>query len=131
MTGPRCVLDASAVLAWLFRERGEQVVDRVLEHGALSTINLIEVLYRAEQAGLTVEGLDDDLQALGLRVVAFTHGDARLVPEIRRAAHRARQRLSLADSCCLATGVRLELPVVGGDRAWESLRLGIDVHPIR
>jgi PIN domain nuclease of toxin-antitoxin system len=33
--------------------------------------------------------------------------------------------------CCLATGLRLNLPVVGGDQAWERLRLGIDVHPIR
>jgi ribonuclease VapC len=125
------VLDASAVLAWLFRERGEQLVDRMLEHGALSTVNLAEVLYRSDEAGMEIEGLEQDLKALGLRVVSFTDGDARLVPEIRRAAKRERQRLSLADCCCLATGVRLNLPVVGGDQAWESLQLGVDVHPIR
>jgi ribonuclease VapC len=131
VSGPRCVLDASAVLAWLFRERGEQLVDRMLEHGALSTVNLAEVLYRSDEAGMEIEGLEQDLKALGLRVVSFTDGDARLVPEIRRAAKRERQRLSLADCCCLATGVRLNLPVVGGDQAWESLQLGVDVHPIR
>ena len=131
MSGPRCVLDASAVLAWLFRERGEQLVDGMLEHGALSTVNLAEVLYRSDEAGMEIEGLEQDLKALGLRVVSFTDGDARLVPEIRRAARRERQRLSLADCCCLATGVRLNLPVVGGDQAWESLQLGVDVHPIR
>ncbi|HTE66823.1 MAG TPA: PIN domain-containing protein [Candidatus Binatia bacterium] len=131
MSGPRCVLDASAVLAWLFRERGEQLVDRMLEHGALSTVNLAEVLYRSDEAGMEIEGLEQDLKALGLRVVSFTDGDARLVPEIRRAARRERQRLSLADCCCLAMGVRLNLPVVGGDQAWESLQLGVDVHPIR
>ena len=131
MSGPRCVLDASAVLAWLFRERGEQLVDRMLEHGALSTVNLAEVLYRSDEAGMEIEGLEQDLKALGLRVVSFKDGDARLVPEIRRAARRERQRLSLADCCCLATGVRLNLPVVGGDQAWESLQLGVDVHPIR
>ena len=37
--------------------------------------------------------------------------------------------LSLADCRCLATGIRLELPVVGGDMAWRDLRLGVDVHP--
>ena len=131
MSGPRCVLDASAVLAWLFRKRGEQLVDRMLEHGALSTVNLAEVLYRSDEAGMEIEGLEQDLKALGLRVVSFTDGDARLVPEIRRSARRERQRLSLADCCCLATGVRLNLPVVGGDQAWESLQLGVDVHPIR
>jgi hypothetical protein len=39
--------------------------------------------------------------------------------------------VALADRCCLATGVHLDLLVVGGDQASESLRLGSDVHPIR
>jgi ribonuclease VapC len=131
VTGPRCVLDASAVLAWLFGERGEQVVDRVLEHAALSAVNLAEVVYRSDEAGMRVDHLPRDLEALGLRVVAFTDEDAVLVPEVRRAARRERQRLALADCCCLATGLRLKLPVVGGDQAWERLRLGVEVHPIR
>jgi ribonuclease VapC len=131
VTGPRCVLDASAVLAWLFQEHGGQLVDRMLEHGALSTVNLAEVLYRSDEAGLANDGLDDDLKALGLRIVPFTDGEARLVPGIRHAARRQGRRLSLADCCCLATGVYLNLPVVGGDRAWEPLRLGINIHPIR
>jgi ribonuclease VapC len=131
VTGPRCVLDASAVLAWLFQEHGGQLVDRMLEHSALSTVNLAEVLYRSDEAGMATDELEDDLKALGLRVVPFTDGDARLVPEIRRTARREGTRLSLADCCCLATGVHLNLPVVGGDQAWESLRLGVDIHPIR
>lgn len=131
MTGPRCVLDASAVLAWLFGERGEQAVDRVLEHAAISAVNLAEVLYRCDEAGMRSDYLQRDLEALGLRVVAFIDEDADLVREVRRAARRERQSLALADCCCLATGLRLNLPVVGGDQAWERLQLGIDVHPIR
>jgi ribonuclease VapC len=131
VTGPRCVLDASAVLAWLFGERGEQVVDRVLEHAALSAVNLTEVLDRSDEAGMRTDHLQRDLEALGLRVVAFTDEDTRLVQEVRRAARRERQPLALADCCCLATGLHLKVPVVGGDHAWEYLRLGIDVHPIR
>jgi ribonuclease VapC len=131
MSGPRCVMDASAVLAWLFQEPGEQLVDRMLEHAAISTINLAEVLYRSDEAGMEITDLERDLGALGLRFVSFTSGEARLVPEVRRAARRGGQRLSLADCCCLATGLHLDLPVVGGDQAWESLRLGVEVHPIR
>jgi ribonuclease VapC len=131
MTGPRGVMDASALLAWLFQEGGEELVDRMLEQAAISAVNLAEVLYRSDEAGMDTDDLEQDLTALGLRIVPFTSGEARLVPEVRRAARRERQRLSLADCCCLATGVHLDLPVVGGDQAWESLRLGIDVHPIR
>jgi ribonuclease VapC len=131
VTTPRCVLDASAVVAWLFRERGEQAVDRVLEHAALSTVNLAEVLYRADEKGMATEGLADDLEALGLRFVPFTVEDAGLVQEVRRSARRQRARLALADCCCLALGIRLNLPVIGGDQAWEALSLGVDVHPLR
>jgi ribonuclease VapC len=119
------------VLAWLFGERGEQVVDRMLEHGAISTVNLAEVLYRADEEGMPTERLQQDLEALGVQVVPFVDEDARLLVEVRRTARRQGLRLSLADCCCLATGVRLNLPVVGGDRAWESLRLGIEVIPLR
>jgi PIN domain nuclease of toxin-antitoxin system len=125
------VLDASAVVAWLFRERGEQAVDRVLERAALPTVNLAEVLYRADEKGMATEGLADDLEALGLHLVPFTVEDARLVEEVRRTGRRQQLRLSLADCCCLAVGIRMNLPVVGGDQAWESLRLGIEVHPLR
>jgi PIN domain nuclease of toxin-antitoxin system len=37
----------------------------------------------------------------------------------------------LADCCCLALGIRLNLPVVGGAQAWEALRIGVDVDPLR
>lgn len=127
----RCVLDASAVLAWLFRERGEQLVDRMLEHAALPTVNLAEVLYRTDEEGVQTEGLQRDLEALGVRIVPFGDEDAGLVVEVRRAARRQSARLSLADCCCLATGIRLDLPVVSGDQTWEALRLGVEVLPLR
>jgi ribonuclease VapC len=128
---PSCVLDASAVLAWLFGEPGEQAVDRMLEQAALSTVNLAEVLYRADEEGMPAEALQRDLEALGVRVVPFLDEDARLLVEVRRTARRQGVRLSLADCCCLATGIRLDLPVVGADQAWESLRLGVEVLPLR
>jgi ribonuclease VapC len=127
----RCVLDASAVLAWLFGERGERVVDRMLEHAAISTVNLAEVLYRADEEGMATEALQQDLEALGVEIVPFLTEDARLLVEVRRTARRQGVRLSLADCCCLAAGIRLNLPVVGGDQAWESLRVGVEVIPLR
>jgi PIN domain nuclease of toxin-antitoxin system len=127
----RCVLDASAVLAWLFGERGEDVVDQMLEHAAISAVNLAEVLYRAEEEGMATGTLHSDLEALGVQVASFLDEDARVLVEVRRTARRQGARLSLADCCCLATGIRLGLPVVGADRVWESLQLGVEVIPLR
>jgi ribonuclease VapC len=126
----RCVLEASAVLAWLFGERGEQLVDRMLEQAAVSTVNLAEVLYRADEEGMAIERLQRDLEALEVRVVLFVDEDARLLVEVRRTARRQGLRLSLADCCCLATGVRLDLPVVA-DPGVGVLRIGVGVVPLR
>jgi len=127
----RCVLDTSAVLAWVRRERGGKAVERVLGQAGLSTVNLAEVLYQADKLGVATTGLADELEAVGVRFIPFTEEDAGLVEEVHRTARRELPPLSLADCCCLAAGIRLNLPVVGGDQAWEALRLGIDVHPIR
>ena len=127
----RFVLDASAVLAWLFGERGEEVVDEMLEHTVISTVNLAEVLYRADEEGMATGALQRDLEALGVQVAPFLGEDARRLVEVRRTARRQGTRLSLADCCCLATGIRLGLPVVGADQVWTSLRLGVEIIPLR
>jgi PIN domain nuclease of toxin-antitoxin system len=75
--------------------------------------------------------LQRDLEALGVQVAPFLDEDAHLLVEVRRAARRQGARLSLADCCCIATGLRLGLPVVGADRVWDSLRLGVEVIPLR
>lgn len=127
----RCVVDASAVLAWLFDERGAAAVDKVLGVSALSAVNLAEVLYRCDEVGMATQTIERDLEAIGVRMERFGADDAHRVEEVRRAGRRQGVRLSLADCCCLATGIRLALPVVGGDEAWRTLPLGLEVHPIR
>jgi len=126
-----CVLDASAVLAWVFDERGGVSVEKVLVESALSTVNLAEVLYRCDEEGMRTDQLERDLVGLGISLVPFEVADARLVQEVRGVGRREGMRLALGDCCCLATGIRLNLPVVCGDQAWERLRLGVDVHPFR
>jgi ribonuclease VapC len=127
----RYVIDASAALAWLFNETGADTVEKVLGASALSAVNLAEVLYRCDEVGMATGNLQRDIEALGVHLEPFGASDAHLVEEVRRAGRRSGVRLSLADCCCLATGIRLDLPVVGGDEAWRNLRLGIDVHPFR
>jgi PIN domain nuclease of toxin-antitoxin system len=103
----------------------------MLQHAAISTVNLAEVLYRADEEGIATEALQRDLEALGVRVVPFIDEDAHVLVEVRRAACRQGTRLSLADCCCLATGISLNLPMVRSDQAWESLRLGVEVARLR
>lgn len=127
----RCVLDASAVLAWVFDERGADIVEKVLGESVLSTVNLAEVLYRCDEEGMNTTGLEEDLGSLGLDLVPFEVADARLAEEVRRVGRHERLRLALGDCCCMATAIRLNLPVISGDRAWERLQLGVEVRLFR
>lgn len=43
-SGPRVVLDASAVLAWVLRERGQQAIDALLPHAAVPASAMVETL---------------------------------------------------------------------------------------
>jgi PIN domain nuclease of toxin-antitoxin system len=129
-TGPgEVVLDASALLAWLVRERGADVVGEVLPRAVISAVNLSEVLYRGQSLGRNVATLPARLGHLGLRVEPFTAEDALIATDIF--ARDRRRVLSLADRCCLATATRLGLPAFTDDRAWSTLDLGVRVVTFR
>jgi ribonuclease VapC len=123
------VLDASALLAWLVQERGADVVGEYLPRAVISAVNLSEVLYRGRSLGRNVATLPARLGHLGLRVEPFTADDALVATEIY--ARDRRHVLSLADRCCLATAIRLDLPAVTDDRAWATLDVGVEVVAFR
>jgi len=127
----RCILDASAILAWVFDERGSEAVEKVLGVSVLSAVNLAEVLYRCDEDGMNTSTLERDLVDLGVQMESFTPVDAHAVMRLRRAARRQKLRLSLADCCCLATAERLNLPVVGADKSWEILNTRLRIEPFR
>lgn len=123
------VLDASALLAYLKGEPGEDIVDRVLAESVISSVNWAEVVQKSIAAGADIEGMLSDLQALGLRIEPFTVEDAdraaRLWQQTRQAG------LSLGDRACLSLGWRLAVPIFTSDRAWANLNLPLDVRVIR
>ena len=123
----RCVLDASAVLAWLQGETGADVVDPFLAQAAISTVNWSEVLQKASQKGRDAGETSDLLKALGLEIAALTEEDASLAAALWLHA----PSLSLADRCCLALAHRLDVPAVTADSSWQELPIGVQTLPIR
>ena len=123
------VLDASALLAYLKGESGEEVVDGVLAESAISSVNWAEVVQKSISAGVEVDGMLDDLQALGLKVEPFTPEDGERTGRLWEQSRQA--GLSLGDRACLSLGLRLGVPVLTSDRAWASLNLSLDVQVIR
>lgn len=119
-SSPAHVLDASALLALLQGEPGADAVEETLGTAAMSTVNLAEVLHKTAQYRIPDEGLEYDLEALGVRLVPFDDVDARRTSEVWERAPRA--GLSLGDRACLALAERLDAEALTADRSWSRLR---------
>ncbi|MFN3474480.1 MAG: type II toxin-antitoxin system VapC family toxin [Blastomonas sp.] len=123
------VFDTSAVLALMLDEPGGDVVIANLQSGVVSAVNVIEVLTRLVEAGLTIDEADAAFSGLNLLMIPLDHqlakGAAGLRPLTR---HRG---LSLGDRSCLALGQHEKLSVLTADRQWEGLDIGVDIRLIR
>lgn len=129
------VLDASALLAFLQGEPGaERVAEALARPAAISAINYAEALGKLAEDGETAEDLARRFEAEGfvggvLEVEAVLAEDAPAIAALRRSTRHL--GLSLGDRACLALALRLGLPVMTADRAWEELGLEVEVEAIR
>ena len=128
--GPRKLLDASALLAYLQRELGFEAVREALREGAaISAVNLAEVAGKLKARGKDPERIVRRLLAMGLEVLPFTLEEAveagALDPLTRPLG------LSLGARACLAAGRVRGLAVLTADRTWAGVDLGVPVEVIR
>jgi PIN domain nuclease of toxin-antitoxin system len=133
--GSVAVLDASALLAFVYEERGSHRVEPALRRGALiSTVNWAEALSDMAERGDPVEvwvsRVKTRVGRIGtLDLVPFDEAQAEQAARLRMPTRSL--GLSLADRACLALGRLRRLPVLTTDRAWRSLHLSIKIEVIR
>lgn len=127
----RWILDASAVLAYLRREPGWDLVERTLstEETFISAVNQAEVITKLADKGLPKSDIQAVLNCLKLQVLDFGTQLA-LETGLLRPQTRA-FGLSLGDRACLALAKDMNLPVLTTDQAWVALKLGVTVKVIR
>ncbi|GGM99570.1 hypothetical protein GCM10007092_11880 [Thermus composti] len=128
--GPRKLLDASALLAYLQREPGFEAVREALREGAaISAVNLAEVAGKLKARGKDPERIVRRLLAMGLEILPFTLEEAleagALDPLTRPLG------LSLGDRACLAAGRVRGLAVLTADRTWAGVVPGVEVVVVR
>ena len=123
------VLDASALLAFLFQEEGSQRVGEVIEESCMSSVNLTEVIGRFVRDGHSVVEVMDRLSASPVEFVPFLSEDAAVAAALIPLT--SAQGLSLADRACLSLAITRRLPVCTADRVWQQLDLDIGVRVIR
>jgi len=126
----KAVLDASAILAVIFKERGaEKLTDEILDEAVASTVNLAEV-----QAKLVTKGYDSDVAWMDTLLLetdpeAFTAEQAKIAGSL--IAKTQKYGLSLGDRSCLALAITLKAPVYTTEQAWKNLKIGVPIHLIR
>ena len=129
------VLDASALLAYLNQEAGaEEVALQMVGGGFISAVNLAEVYSKVTEWGQDAHLLEQALVQQGLlggvlEVVPFDPEDVLLVAKLRPLTKV--QGLSLGDRVCLALAMRLKLPAITTDSAWNNLEAGVEVRVVR
>ena len=119
------VLDASAVLALMDAEPGQEAVAAVLPGALVSAVNLAEVVSKLAERGMPAAQAHADAMALGIDVVAFD-GDLALDVGALRPLTRAAV-LSLGDRCCLALARLYHAAVLTTEARWEPVAKAVDV----
>jgi ribonuclease VapC len=112
----KTVLDASALLAFLLDEPGQELVDAVLTESVMSSVNWSEVVQQLSKRGADASGCRGDLESLGFSVIPF---DAEAAEQTAQLWQSSRPYgLSLGDRACIALGFSIKSPILTGDRLW-------------
>jgi PIN domain nuclease of toxin-antitoxin system len=126
----RVVLDASALLAVLNRERGaEKLTPQLLSAAISSTVNLAEVQSKLVSRGINPDEAWEATVSPIREAAAFTDQQAKIAGSL--IAQTSAFGFSLGDRACLALGIALKAPIYTADRSWKNLKLGIRIHVVR
>jgi PIN domain nuclease of toxin-antitoxin system len=125
------ILDASAVLAFLLREPGqERVMEALLAGSRMSAVNFAEVVTKYVLRGAAAQGerLRNELPVVFVPVDEDLALQAALMASVTSPLG-----LSLGDRICLALARRTGLPALTADQSWSSIAdgLGVTVETIR
>ena len=129
------ILDASAVLAYLQMEKGQDRVEAAMDAGPcwLSTVNACEVLSKLCEKAMPPQEAQAALNDLGLLIVDFDAEQA-----ARAAFLRVRAKAigaSLGDRACLALAARAvhdsATEVFTAEQSWSKLKWPFKVVVIR
>lgn len=123
------VLDASALIASIYEEKGFEIVDRYLSSAIISTVNLAEVAAYLVRQGSTVVETEVLLRDLALPVINYDETQVFLATELVKKT--ITKGLSLGDRACLALGILKNLPVLTADRVWKTIDVGVKIECIR
>ena len=123
------VLDSSAILAVIRKEKGHEVVISRLGSAMVSTVNLCEVLYKSTAKEADFEMTRWILGQMPVRSIEFDMEQAAIAAKIDSVTEG--RSVSLADKACLALGIAKNVPVLTSDKVWADLGVEAEVELFR
>lgn len=123
------VLDSSAVLAVLLKERGAERVEAAFEEAVISAATLAEILTKAVQSGIASEAAYAVITNFGIEVSPVLPVHARIAAQISRAPREL--DLSLGDRLCIALAISLNCELLTSDRGMAAFEAGIRISRFR
>lgn len=128
-----CVLDASAIIAFLQGEPGGEEVQSALQsqHCVVTAANQAEIIAKALDRGVSTNAIQTILAELAYVVIDIKAEDGIKAGYLRATTRPA--GLSLGDRLCLAVAQRLKALVLTADRPWLAMAqpLGLEIRCIR
>src|SRR5438552_4219173 len=113
------VLDSSAILAVLNREKGSETAQTFFADGIVSSVNLAEILTKLTEQGHNRSTAMESFNLLQLSVIDFDVPQARKAAELRPLTRHL--GLSLGDRSCLALAILHSSTAVTADKDWRGL----------
>jgi len=129
----RVVLDASAVVAFLYREQGGDAVEALLLDEAcevrMSAVNLCEAATVLAADGMGPDEIRENLELFEEHAESFTAAMAMRAGEMSATTKTA--GLSLGDRACLTLAEGAGAVAWTADRAWKKVKTNVAIEFIR
>lgn len=123
------VIDASAILAVLWNEPGQQRALARLSNAAISAVNFAEARSKMVDRGVDAGDLRKLVSELAIEVVSFDLAQAETTAGLRPLTKS--RGLSLGDRACLALAMSTGATAITADRSWADLGLAVKIDIIR
>jgi PIN domain nuclease of toxin-antitoxin system len=124
------VLDASALIAFLRKERGADKVEAALTRSCISAVNLAESFGKMVEYGKPLEAVAYQVERLQIPVVPFDTEMARVAASLWKVTRGV--GMSLGDRACLSLALKTSAAALTTEQeAWDKVDVGVKIIKIR
>lgn len=116
----KVLLDTSALIALLKKEPGYELVEGVLAHSAISSVNLCELVSILAKNQIPEEEIDDIISDIVPEIIPFCSELAKKAGKLSKFTKD--YGLSLGDRACIATAEYHNVQVYTADKVWRNLQ---------